>query len=59
MAGLLSSFGGLFILPLAAHLAACVEDWFTVARALKASEGSLIEDIKDGLIIHATGHTVT
>jgi hypothetical protein len=49
----LSGSGGLFILPLAAHLGAgCVEDWFTVARALKAPEGSLIEDVKGGLVIY-------
>jgi len=34
------------------HLAGCIGDWFLVFRVLRAPRGSLVEDMKDGLIIY-------
>lgn len=56
LAGLWTGAGWVFVLPLAVHIAGgCVEDWVYVARALKAPAGSLIENIKGGLVIHNPG----
>ncbi len=52
IAGLLSPIAGWFVLPVAVHLGGCIGDWFLTARALRAPNGSLVEDMKDGLIIH-------
>jgi Putative zincin peptidase len=50
--GLLSSVPGWFVLPFAVHMAGCIGDWFLVVLAWRAPRGSLVEDMKDGLIIH-------
>ncbi len=52
VAALYSPAAAWFIFPLAAHLGGCVGDWFLVFRALRAPRGSLVEDMKDGLIIY-------
>jgi uncharacterized membrane protein YdcZ (DUF606 family) len=52
IAALLSPIAGWFVLPFAVHLGGCIGDWFLTARALRAPKGSLVEDMKDGLIIH-------
>jgi hypothetical protein len=52
IAGLLSGLGGWFVLPFAVHIGGCIGDWFLTVRALRAPRGSLIEDMKDGLILH-------
>jgi hypothetical protein len=52
VAGLFSSVPGWFVLPFACHVAGCVGDWFLVAIALRAPKGSLVEDMKDGLVVH-------
>lgn len=59
LAGASTRAGWVFVLPLVVHVAAgCVEDWLYVARALKAPEGSLIESIKGGLVIHEPGRGI-
>lgn len=52
IAGLCSPVAGWFVLPFAVHIAGCIGDWFLTFRALRAPRGSLVEDMKDGLIIH-------
>ncbi len=52
VAALCSSAATWFVVPFAVHMAGCIGDWFLVFRALRAPRGSLVEDMKDGLIIH-------
>jgi hypothetical protein len=50
--GLRSSAGGLFVIPFGIHLGVCVNDWVAVFRALREPQGSLIEDVSGGILIH-------
>jgi len=52
VAGLLSSIAGWVVLPFAVHIAGCIGDWFLIAVALRAPRGSLVEDMKDGLVVY-------
>ena len=52
IAGLLTPIAGWFVLPFAVHIAGCIGDWFLTVQALRAPKGSLVEDMKDGLILH-------
>ena len=52
IAALCSPVAGWFVLPFAVNIAGCIGDWFLTFRALRAPRGSLVEDMKDGLIIH-------
>ncbi len=50
--GLRSSAGGLFVIPFGIHLGVCVNDWVVAVRALREPQGSLIEDVAGGILIH-------
>lgn len=52
IAALCSPVARWFVVPFAVHMGGCIGDWFLVFRALRAPRGSLVEDMKDGLIIH-------
>ena len=52
IAALFSPAATWFVFPFAVHLAGCVGDWFLVFHTLRAPKGSLVEDMKDGLIIY-------
>jgi hypothetical protein len=50
--GLRSSAGGLFVIPFAIHLGVCMNDWVVAFRAAREPEGSLIEDVSGGILVH-------
>ncbi len=50
--GLRSPVGGLFVIPFGIHLGVCVGDWAVAFRALREPQGSLVEDIEGGILIH-------
>ena len=50
--GLRSSAGGLFVIPFGIHLGVCLNDWVVAFRALREPQGSLIEDVDGGILIH-------
>lgn len=50
--GLRSSAGGLFVIPFGIHLGVCMNDWVVAFRALREPQGSMIEDIAGGILIH-------
>jgi hypothetical protein len=50
--GLRSSAGGLFVIPFGIHLGVCLNDWVVAFRALREPQGSLIEDVEGGILIH-------
>lgn len=50
--GLRSSAGGLFVIPFGIHLGVCMNDWVVAFRALREPQGSLIEDVAGGIVIH-------
>jgi hypothetical protein len=52
LVGLRSSAGGLFVIPFGIHLGVCLNDWVVAFRALREPQGSLIEDIAGGILIH-------
>ncbi len=50
--GLRSSVGGVFVIPFGIHLGVCMNDWVVAFRALQEPQGSLIEDVAGGILIH-------
>ena len=36
---------------IAVHIAGCIGGWFLIAVTLRAPRGSLVEDMKDGLVV--------
>lgn len=50
--GLRSPVGGLFVIPFGIHLGVCMGDWVVAFRALREPQGSLVEDIAGGILIH-------
>ena len=50
--GLRSGAGGLFVIPFGIHLGVCMNDWVVAFRALREPQGSLIEDVAGGILIH-------
>ena len=52
LVGLRTSAGGLFVIPFGIHLGVCMTDWAVAFRALREPQGSLIEDIAGGILIH-------
>jgi hypothetical protein len=50
--GLRSTYGGPFVIPFAIHLGVCTTDWVVAFRALREPQGSLIEDVPGGILVH-------
>lgn len=52
LVGLRSSVGGLFVIPFGIHLGVSMNDWAVALRALREPQGSTIEDVVGGILIH-------
>jgi hypothetical protein len=50
--GLRSPAGGLFVIPFGIHLGVCLNDWAVAFRAVREPQGSFIEDVPGGILIH-------
>ena len=48
----LATWGGYLIIPLAAHLAGCVGDGAAMSQVLRQPQGTLCEDLRDGIRFH-------
>ena len=45
-------FGGWLVVPAAVHLSGCLGDWMMAWVAWRQPPGTLVEDLKDGMVFH-------